>query len=293
MKPSYIKTQLSNIINISKIVTIHYYEFDSSFIYDGEKHDFWELVYIDKGQVEIQCDNKKIILSQGEIVFHCPNEFHAIRALNSNPNFFVISFVSNSAAMTYFEKLHTTLDNNLKSFLSSLIVEAEQTFEIHKNDPQIKQLSKKYPSAIGGEQLVKTYLEQFLIYLIRYLTEKKKSSIFPTKENMENHLVSSMKQFIESKTNEVFYINELCQEIGYSKSFLCKLFHEQTGESIAAYATKVKIKAARRLIREGNLNFAQISEELAFESPQYFCRVFKRVMDMTPTEYKASLQFKN
>ena len=110
---------------------------------------------------------------------------------------------------------------------------------------------------------------------------------------MENHLVSSRKQFIESKTNEVFYINELCQEIGYSKSFLCKFFHEQIGESIAAYVTKVKIKAARRLIREGNLNFAQISEELAFESPQYFCRVFKRVMDMPPTEYKASLQFKN
>ena len=89
-----------------------------------------------------------------------------------------------------------------------------------------------------------------------------------------------MKQFVESKTNEVFYINKLCQEIGYSKSFLCKLFHEQTCESIAAYITKVKIKAALRLIREGNLKFAQISEELAFESPQYFCRVFKRVIDM-------------
>jgi AraC-like DNA-binding protein len=233
------------------------------------------------------------VLSQGEIIFHRPNEFHSIRALDSNPNFFVLSFVSSSGAMKYFKKLNTVLDSNLKSILSSIIIEAEQTFEIHKNDPEIKKINKKFPATIGGEQLIKTYLEQFLIHLIRFLTEKKNISVFPTKENMENHLVSSMKRFVESKINGVFYISELCQEIGYSKSFLCKLFREQTGETIAAYSVKVKIKAARRLIREGNLNFAQISEELAFENPQYFCRVFKRVMGMTPSEFKASLQFKN
>ena len=68
MKAPYVKTQLSNLINVSKIVTIHYYEFDKSFVFNGEKHDFWELVYVDKGQVEICRDNEKIALSQGEIL---------------------------------------------------------------------------------------------------------------------------------------------------------------------------------------------------------------------------------
>ncbi|MBE5739518.1 MAG: AraC family transcriptional regulator [Clostridiales bacterium] len=293
MKVPYVKTQLSTIVNISKIVTIHYYEFDKNFNFEGERHDFWELVYIDKGQVEIHRDDEKIVLSQGEIVFHRPNEFHSIRALNSAPNFFVISFVCSSSAMLYFEKFHTVLDKHLKPFLSSIISESEKTFEIPKNDPLLKRLIKKSPASIGGEQLIKTYLEQLLIFLIRNMTEKKVTSIFPSKESMENYLVSSIKSFIEEKTSDIFRINDLCEQIGYSKSFLCKLFHEQTGETIAAYAVKVKIKAAKRLIREGNLNFAQISDALSFDNPQYFCRVFKRVTGMTPTEFKLSLHFQD
>ena len=293
MKASYIKTQLSNLVNISKIVTIHYYEFDKTFVFNGEKHDFWELVYVDKGQVEICRDKETIRLSQGEIVFHKPNEFHSIRALNSAPNFFVISFVCQSNAMVYFEKLHTVLDKDLKPFLSSIISEAEKTFEIPKNNPNLKKLSKKTPPVIGGEQLIKTYLEQLLIFLIRKVTQKRKTAVFPSKESAENYLVSSMKKFIEEKVNEVFRVNELCQKIGYSKSYLYRLFHEQTGETIISYAVRTKIKVARQLIREGNLNFAQISDTLAFDTPQYFSRVFKRVTGMTPTEFKSSLNFES
>ncbi|MBE6637013.1 MAG: cupin domain-containing protein [Ruminococcaceae bacterium] len=80
MKTPYVKTQLSSIVNITKIVTIHYYEFDKNFVFNGEKHDFWELVYVDKGRVEVQYDEEKITLSQGEIIFHQPNEFHSIIA---------------------------------------------------------------------------------------------------------------------------------------------------------------------------------------------------------------------
>ena len=293
MKATYVKTQLTNLINVSKIVTIHYYEFDKTFVFNGEKHDFWELVYVDKGEVEICSDSEKIILSQGEIVFHRPNEFHAIKAFNSAPNFFVISFVCTSTAMAYFEKFHTVLDKKLHPFLASSISEAEKTCEIPKNDPTLKKLKKKSPPVIGGEQLIKNYLEPLLILLIRNITEKKQSYVFPNKESIENYLVLSMKEFIAEKTNEVFRVNELCQKIGYSKSYLCRLFHEQTGETIISYAAKTKIKAAKRLIREGNLNFAQISDALAFDTPQYFTRVFKRVMGMTPTEFKASLHFES
>ena len=51
MKATYIKTTLPSIINVSKIVTIHYYEFDKNFKYGPESHDFWELVYVDKESI--------------------------------------------------------------------------------------------------------------------------------------------------------------------------------------------------------------------------------------------------
>ena len=76
---------------------IPYYEFDKNFTFEGETHNFWEMVYIDKGKVLIKSESKEMILSQGEIIFHKPNEFHAIRAYESEPNFFVISFSCSSS----------------------------------------------------------------------------------------------------------------------------------------------------------------------------------------------------
>jgi len=293
MKATYVKTQLQNVVNISKIVTVHYYEFDKNFVFHGEKHDFWEIVYIDKGRVQVRSDDENLILSQGEIVFHRPNEFHSIKALDSAPNFFVVSFVCNSPLMIYLEKYHTVLNKTLHGFISSVIKEAENTYVIPKNDPTLKKLIKKKTAPIGGEQLIKTYLEQFLIFLIRNIVKKEEPSVFPTKESMENHLVSSAKRLLEEKAEEPFRVNDLCLALGYSKSYLSKLFHEQTGETIASFAVRQKIKRAKQLIRDGNLNFAQISDNLSFDNPQYFSRVFKRVTNMTPSEFKSSLNFEN
>ena len=289
MKATYIKTTLQNVINISKIVTVHYYEFDKNFVFHGEEHNFWEMVYIDKGQVQIRRDEEDLVLSQGEIVFHRPNEFHSIKALNSAPNFFVVSFVCNSPLITYLEKYHTVLNKTLLGFLSSVIKEAENTYMIPKNDPALKKLIKKENAPIGGEQLIKTYLEQFMIFLIRNIVKKDEPSVFPTKESLENHLINAAKRLLEEKAEEPFRVNDLCNKLGYSKSYLSKLFRDQTGETIAGFAIQQKIKRAKQLIREGNLNFSQISDRLAFDNPQYFSRVFKRVTGMTPTEFKSTL----
>jgi len=289
MKATYVKTKLNSLINISKIVTIHYYEFDRKFVYSGESHDFWEMVYVDKGNVEIQRDEERIILKQGEIVFHKPNEFHAIKAVDSSPNFFVVSFVCDSPSMVYLEKYHTTLDRTLKGFISSVIKESEDTYIIPKNDTELKKLEKKENARIGGEQLIKTYLEQLLIFLIRSITDKGTVGVFPTKESMESHIVVDIKEFITSRLEESVRICDICREFGYSKSYISKIFREQTGETLSSYAIKKRVECARMLIREDDLNFAQISAKLNFDNPQYFSRVFKRVTGMTPSEFKRSL----
>ena len=289
MKATYVKTQLQNLINITKIVTIHYYEFDKSFAFDGETHNFWEMVYVDKGNVIVKSESEELLLGQGDVIFHKPNEFHAIKAFESEPNFFVISFVCNSPAMIYFENYHTRLDRKLKPFISAIIGEAEATFIIPKNDPNLKGLAKKENAIIGGEQFLKTYLEQLLISLIRDINKVSKSEVFPNKESMENHLIISIEDFIEKNIDTKFKISDVCKKLGYSKSYLCKIFHEQTGKTIADYAMRAKINRAKELIRENNLNFSQISDKLSFDNPQYFSRTFKRITKMSPTEFRETL----
>ncbi len=293
MKATYIKTKFQRVINVSKIVTAHYYEFDRNFVFDGESHDFWEMVYVDKGAVEIKRDDEYIALKQGELIFHQPDEFHSIRALDSSPNFFVISFVCDSPTMQYFEKFQTVLKKDLRPFLSSIIKEAERVYLLSKNNPNLKKLKRKEDAPFGGEQLIKTYLEQLLILLVRDITKKGETQIFPSKESMENHLVTQIKQYIGDNIEKTIHVADICKKVGYSKSYLSKLFHSQCGETLAGYMMRIKIDKAKMLIREDNLNFSQISALLDFDNPQYFSRVFKRMTKMSPSEFKQSLEFKN
>ena len=51
----------------------------------------------------------------------------------------------------------------------------------------------------------------------------------------------------------------------------------------------LKLKEAKRLIRESSLNFTEISELLGFNSLHYFSRLFKERVGMTPSEYARSV----
>lgn len=292
MKATYIKTKLQSILTISRIVTIHYYEFDRHFVFHGESHPFWEMVYVDKGAVAIQREQEQLTLKQGEIIFHRPNEFHSIKALDSSPNFFVISFVCDSPIMQCLESYRTLLHKELRSFIASIIRESENAYDIPKNKPDLRKLVRKKSCPIGAEQLIKTYLEQFLIFLVRDITQKEHTTLFPSKESMENHLVQEVKNYIDAHIESTVRIAELCKKFGYSKSYLSKLFHQQCGETLAGYMTHQKIDKAKQLIREDRYNFAQISAYLSFDNPQYFSRVFKRVTGMSPTEFKHSLEYR-
>lgn len=287
MKLNYIKHKLSNLISITKIVTIHYYEFNKNFRYDGERHDFWELVYIDSGNVQITANNKEFHLKQGEIIFHKPNEFHTIRTYNNTAaNVFVISFVCSSESVNFFKNKTMTVPSHLKKYISSIIEEYSQTFK--SMSPQDLKLELKENALIGGQQMIKTYLEQFLIMLIRSENGNHDLRIFPSKESMENHLVSKAIQLIEENTYKKFTVDKICNKLNYSRTYLSKIFKSTTGYTVLEYILINKIHEAKKLIREERYNFTQISDLLAFDNPHYFSTVFKRIANMTPSNYKNS-----
>lgn len=291
MKLNYIKHKIANLISINKIVSIHYYELDKNFSYDGESHNFWEMVYVDSGQVIIQANNKEYHLKQGEVIFHKPNEFHTLKADKKTvANVSVISFVCSSKAMSFFKSKMMTVPSKLKWYISTIIEEYYQTFNSMALE-DIKLEIKENPP-IGGQQMIRTHLEQFLIMLIRSEENNQDMKIFPNKESMENHLVSEILNIIENNTYNKITITQICDDLNYSRTYLSKIFKTATGWTILDYILNKKIKEAKRLIREGNYNFTQISDMLAFDNPHYFSSVFKKISNMTPTDYKNSVKLK-
>ena len=54
----FIRYSFDKVINVEKLITIFYMECSKDFCYDGERHDFWEIVYIDKGEMICTADKR-------------------------------------------------------------------------------------------------------------------------------------------------------------------------------------------------------------------------------------------
>ena len=289
-RPEYIKHKLANVISISKIVTIHYHEFDKNFHFSGEVHDFWELVYVDSGTVVITADKETYNLSRGEMIFHKPNEFHTISSDKKTPsNVFVITFVSTSKNMVYFKNKKIKLHESLRHYIEILLQEGRNTFDLSHNNTELKELLLNEIAPFGGQQIIRTTLEQLLIMLIRAESEKPNIFVFPDKEGMDNHLVDSVIKLLKDNIYGKISVEDICSKLNYSKTYISKIFNKHCGCTIIEYYTNLKIKEAKILMRKDTYSITEISDMLCFNNPHYFSRVFKKNTNMTPREYIHSI----
>lgn len=283
--------KLTDVLRVSKIVSMHYFEFDKNYVFPGESHDFWEMVYVDSGSVHITAAKTMHTLRQGEIIFHKPNEFHTISSDKKNPaNVFVISFVATSKNMAWFRNRKTILSDNLRQYITILLSEGKKTFDTPFNIPNafVPKVSENSP--FGSQQIIRNTLEQLLIMLIRGEEENPENSyIFFDKESMDNHLINSVIEILKENIYGRVTVDEICRKVNYSKTYISRIFNKSCGYTIIEYYTRLKIKEAKKLIREDMYSFAEISNRLCFNNPHYFTRVFKRTANMTPREYKNSV----
>lgn len=287
MKLNYIKHKIANVISINKIVTIHYYELDKNYFFEGESHNFWEMVYVDAGEVEIDADNKLHRLKQGEVIFHKPNEFHTLKAAGRAANVFVISFVCSSKAMSFFKGKTILTPQKIRRNISVIIEEYLETFNV-MDSKDTKLIIKDNPP-IGGQQMIRIHLEQLLIMLIRNEQENRETRFFPSKESLENYIATQMINIIDENIYKKVNVEQICQNLNYSRTYLSKVFKASTGYTILEYILMRKVHEAKKLIREEKYNFTQISDMLCFDNPHYFSTVFKRITNISPSEYKDSV----
>ena len=159
---------LKNDISVDRIYSIHYFEYASDFSFPGESHDFWEFLYVDKGEVGVVAGEHHLSLGRGEIIFHKPNEFHSVHANGRTaPNLVVISFECVSPYMGFFCNKILTIDETEHHLMSQIVKEASGSFVSPLNDPYNNTLIRRDGAPFGGEQLIKLHLENMLINMIR------------------------------------------------------------------------------------------------------------------------------
>lgn len=293
MDESYVLTPLYKEIEITHIVSIHYFEFVKNYVFEGESHNFWELVYCDKGEVNIYADQHMITLKKGEMVFHKPNEWHTVIANGViAPNLIIVAFHCESDAMEFFEHKLISVDNEIKDHLSIILKEGINTYSNDVKDSTYKKLIKKDKIPFGSEQLIQSHLELMLLGIIRKGNHREKRADISTSVKLTSDEIKlqSVLEYLNSNLEHNITIYDIQIRTGLSKSSLQKLFRRYMNISVMEYYSQLRIEKAKIMIREGHYNFSQIAYLMGFTSIHYFSRIFKKNTGMTITEYAMSVK---
>lgn len=291
---AYESIQLEQPIIVNKIVTIHYFEYMSDFKYPGESHDFWEILCVDKGELEVVADDKEFTLKKDQIIFHKPNEFHSLKANGKiAPSLFVMSFLCHSSHMHFFENKILQINDNERQLMAQIIIEAKKTFSNQLNDPYFEKLLRYNSTPFGAEQLIKAYLESILIQLFRrYNSGEQQKMNYPGTIKRKND-AAAFRQILNYLDNNVqghVTVEQICKDNLIGRSQLQSIFSSKYNCGVIDYFTKLKIEMAKQLVRDNHMNFTQIADYLGYSSIHYFSRQFKKTTGMTPSEYSSSIK---
>lgn len=285
-------TGLDEVIRIDSIYTLHYFEYTRDYLFSGEKHDFWEMAYVDKGEAGIIADSTGYLLKTGEAVFHRPNEFHNIWANGIFTNVIIVSFACASPAINFFQHKILALGSREKELLALLLREGQMAFQESLDLVALTGFTQRPDAPFASLQMMKLLLEQLLINLVRGSSAIARASRLSAdlKTRHEQIVVNRLNQYLEENLHRQVSMAEICSQLSFSRTYLKQLYRKWSDDSIMHHFLVMKIDAARRLISEKQYTFTEIALQLGFCSVHHFSRTFSRIAHLSPREYARSIQ---
>ena len=115
----------------------------------------------------------------------------------------------------------------------------------------------------------------------QYLTV---SHAIPSNKPSIAHLA---KEYISLHFHTKTNINDICREIGCSKSALIVAFKKEYGTTVNAYTNEVRLTEALHLLRQGEHRIGDISEMCGFSDQSYFSKVFSMRYGVPPSDWES------
>ncbi len=289
MQVEYKLKKFEKVLDVNRIANIHYFEFTKQFHTTKDRHEFRELIYVDSGYIEVKADNYEGTVKKGEVIIHQESETHSISCpLDTAPNVIIIGFACSSTELDAFAQRPMPLTSELQRLLTDVVKEGRSVFLPPYDVPNVKDMKKRKDYPFGADQMIKLKLEAFLIELIRL----RRAGVQASKSGNTGTKMQEVHRYIEENFREKIRLDELCFLYGTNKTTLCAAFKAEYGATVLEYINGLKIKEAKRLLREGNYNLTQIATMVGFSSLHYFSRAFKQHENRSPTEYARSIKSK-
>ena len=92
--------------------------------------------------------------------------------------------------------------------------------------------------------------------------------------------------YIQEHFAENLTVNVLAEHYGMSPNYFSSMFKKEMSRSAVNYITELRINQARELLYHSELSVVDIPKKVGYEDSQYFFRVFKKYLGMTPLQYR-------
>ncbi|MDT2815561.1 PocR ligand-binding domain-containing protein [Vagococcus carniphilus] len=96
--------------------------------------------------------------------------------------------------------------------------------------------------------------------------------------------------YINRHLNEVITLDEVSDHVYLSGYYFSKLFKKEVGQNFVDYVNEKKINRSKILLQDSTWSIDSIAHSLGFSQPSYFSKLFKKVTQMSPRDYRQMIQ---
>jgi len=118
--------------------------------------------------------------------------------------------------------------------------------------------------------------------IIDVVDERKKSS--------ESGNIIKIKEYVIKHLSDDITLECLGKEVFMNPNYLSDYFKHKTGENLFDFITSIRIQKAREMFAEYEYKTYEVAGKVGYDNPKYFAKVFKKLIGMTPKEYRESIK---
>jgi len=285
--------RLHTAVNIDYLYTLHYFEHFKDYAFEAESHNFWELVYLDNGELilEIEGNKNRFLLHHGQIALIPPNIGHNFISTEKHYDLFVISFSSKSFAMNVLNRKLIYLSSyNQRYIIGQILYEARKSFKKPLSALSFSKIELKEENTQYTLSIIKKLLELLLVDMLRNYNKSFSSVLLRKDFESYSADIINIIHFLRTNIYKKITLPEAARVINMSVSQAQKKFTKEVGKSIMMYFSELRIEEAKFLLRTENISLAEIAEQLHYHSVFHLSSRFKKITGMPPSRYLKSLQ---
>ena len=269
LNPPYVYNRILPTINIPEIIAYYYTIKSPNYKFKGEKHNLYELTFVDRGTLDTSIDGVNYTLNSSDLIIYGKNQFHT-------------QAVNNDLSCSYL-----TIMFDMKCDDESLI--CNKIFHCRKElYKSIRTFAKNISSTIPySENLILSNFHEIIIRLFQYNYLDVDNAKLPTEsqQHFQDELLEGILAYINEMICSPITIEELCSKFAISRSSLQTLFKNNLNTSPKKYINDLKLSKSKELIKENKYTISEIAFMLGFNSIHYFSRSFTQHYEISPSEY--------